>query len=408
MCDAVTPDLIIVGGGAAGLMAAAEAGRLGRRALVLEGQPTPARKLLICGGGRCNATHARVSEADYGAGCRHTLRHVLKTWSVDDTLRFFADYGAPLRRQKDDQYFSADDRARTVLDALLAAVGAGGAELRCDAKVRGVRAEADGFAVELGGETLRAPTLLLTTGGLSYPTLGSDGDGYAFARAFGHAIVPTRPALAPLVASEPVYKNLSGVSTDVRLTLRADGRRLAVADGPLLFTHRGFSGPAVLAISRDWTDARPDGRLHADFLPDLPGDGLADLLDGSGRRTLRTVLKTRLPERLADRLIERADLDGAARIGDLRKAERARLATILRDLPLPVSADGGWAKAEVTAGGVDLKSVRGAALESRHRPGLFFAGEVLDVDGRLGGFNLQWAWASGVAAARGAVARLGG
>lgn len=404
----MTYDLIIIGGGAAGLMAAAEAGRLGLETLVCEGQKTPARKLLICGGGRCNAANANVTASDFHTGCRHTLQHVLREWTTRDTLDFFARWGAPLAVQKDGQYFSADDRAQTVLDALLKAVAAGGALLRCGTRVLDVTHDRMHFAVALEEDVLQAKAVLVTTGGLSYPTLGSDGAGYRIAERFGHELVPTRPALAPLMASDDVFMALAGVSTDVRLTLRAEGRKAGTADGPLLFTHRGFSGPAVLAMSLAWTDARAgNGELRVDFLPDLPGEDLAPLLDGAGRRTLRNVVREHLPERLVDLLLEQAGVDGAIRPGkgELRKAQRRALVATLRDLPLPIRADGGYAKAEVTAGGVDLESVKGSSLESRLQPGLFFAGEVLDVDGRIGGFNLQWAWASGVAGARGVAKR---
>jgi len=405
----MTYDLIIIGGGAAGLMAAAEAGRLGLKTLVCEGQETPARKLLICGGRRCNAANANVTENDFNAGCRHTLRHVLREWSTQDTLDFFVRWGAPLAVQKDGQYFSADDRAQTVLDALLRAVAAGNADLRCGARVLDVSHDGTGFVLAIEGEVLRAKTVLVTTGGLSYPTLGSDGAGYRIAEHFGHRIVSTRPALAPFVATGATFKALSGIATEVRLTLWSRGRKAATCDGPFLFTHRGFSGPAVLEMSLAWSDARAaDGELRADFLPALPGETLAPILDGAGQRTLRNVIRAYIPERLVDLLLEHAGVDGAVRPGkgELRKAQRQTLARTLRSLPLPIREDGGYGKAEVTAGGVDLKSVKGSSLESRLQPGLFFAGEVLDVDGRIGGFNLQWAWASGVAGARGAGKRL--
>jgi hypothetical protein len=331
-------------------------------------------------------------------------------WSTQDTLDFFARWGAPLAVQKDGQYFSADDKAQTVLDALLKAIRAGGAEVRYRASVEGVSHDGSVFDVALAEERLNAKSVLVTTGGLSYPTLGSDGAGYRIAERFGHALIPSRPALAPLIASDDTFKPLAGISTDVRLTLWSQSRKIGEAEGPLLFTHRGFSGPVALAMSLAWTDARADdGELRVDFLPTLPGDGIAPLLEEAGQRTLKTVIREYLPERLAVRLLEAAGVDGSIRPGkgELPKAQRPALTRSLRVLPLPVHDDGGYGKAEVTAGGVDLKSVKGSSLESRRQAGLFFAGEVLDVDGRIGGFNLQWAWASGIAAAR-AIAKMSG
>ncbi len=405
----MTYDLIIIGAGAAGLMAAAEAGRLGLNTLVCEGQNTPARKLLICGGGRCNATNAHVTEKDFNAGCRHTVRHVLREWLTQDTLDFFAHWGAPLALEKDGQYFSADDQAQTVLDALLKAVRAGGAALKCGAHVRCVRHDGTNFAVAFAEDTLSAKAVLVTTGGLSYPTLGSDGAGYHIAEQFGHQLISTRPALAPIIASDTSFKPLAGIAAEVRLTLWSQGRKTVTVEGPMLFTHRGFSGPAALEMSLAWSDAHTaNGEVRADFFPALPGDDIAPILAGAGQRTLKNTIREHMPERLVDVLLERAGVEGAIRPGKegLSKVERQALTQALRALSLPIRESGGYAKAEVTAGGVDLKSVKGSSLESRLQDGLFFAGEVLDVDGRIGGFNLQWAWASGVAAARGIAKRL--
>jgi len=406
----MTYDLIIIGAGAAGLMAAAEAGRLRMSTLVCEGQITPARKLLICGGGRCNAANAHVSEKDFNASCRHTLRHVLREWSTQDTLDFFARWGAPLAMQKDGQYFSADDRARTVLEALLNAVQAGDAALRCGARVLDVGHDGAVFKVTLEDDVLHTNSVLVTTGGLSYPALGSDGAGYHIAQKFGHELIPTRPALTPLIAADALFKPLAGIATEVRLTLWSQGRKTVTVDGPMLFTHRGFSGPAALEMSRAWSDAQAaNGEIQVDFFPMVPGNDIAPILDGAGQRTLRNTIKDHAPERLVDLLLEQAGVDGTIRPGkgQLRKVDRQALAKTLRALPLPIRENGGYAKAEVTAGGVDLKSVKGSSLESRLQDGLFFAGEVLDVDGRIGGFNLQWAWASGVAAVRGVAKHMG-
>ncbi len=391
-------DLIIVGGGASGLMAAAEAGRLGLQVLVCEGQRAPGLKLLICGGGRCNATNARVSEKDYNAGCEHTLRHVLQGWSSHDTSHFFKKWGAPLTEREQGQFFSADDRARSVLKALWKAVDAGGATVRCNTKVRNIVREQDLFNVVLKSEVLQAKAVLVTTGGMSYPATGSDGDGYKFAKQFGHRIVPPRPALTPFLASEDLFDPLAGIVLDVRLSLWAHGRKVRMTEGPFLFTHRGFSGPAVLELSSAWAEAREaGGEILLDFFPAVKKDGIAFLLDGAGQKNLKNVLKDVLPERLIDVLLKKAGVDGGicSGKGELRKEQRHALEKVLRALALPVRNTDGFFKAEITAGGVDLKSVKGATLESRLQDGLYFAGEVLDVDGRIGGFNFQWTWASG-------------
>jgi predicted Rossmann fold flavoprotein len=396
-------DLIIIGAGAAGLMAAAEAARLGLKVLVLEGQREPGLKILISGGGRCNVTHARLGEKDYSSGCAHTLRHVLKTFTPDEVVDFFERWGAPLALQETGEFFSADDKARTVRDALVRAAQDSGAKIVCGWRVNSLALQAGAFNV-IGQELVeQARAVLVTTGGLSYPATGSDGTGYALAKLFGHRIVPTRPALTPFISSEEVFANLAGIVVPVRLSLWAEGRKVHSVDGPLLFTHNGFSGPAPMEMSGHWEALKGKSGcgISVDFLPQMKGDGIEFLFDpSSARRSLKNVVAQFLPERLATVLIEAAGLDTRLFSGEMSQKDKKALAGLLRACSLPVEEAMGYDKAEVTAGGVDLKELKGATLESRLQEGLYFAGEVVDVDGRIGGFNLHWAWASGVAAAR--------
>ena len=335
----MTYDLIIIGGGAAGLMAAAEAGRLGLSVLVCEGQRSPGLKLLICGGGRCNATNARVTEKDYNAGCAHTLRHVLQGWSSHDTSHFFKRWGAPLTEREDGQFFAADDRSRSVLNALLKAVEAGKAEIRRNSMVRDIVREGDLFNVVLKSEVEQGRSVLIATGGMSYPATGSDGSGYHFAKQFGHRILPPRPALTPFLASEDTFDPLTGIVHEAGLTLWAGGRKLRTTRGPFLFTHRGFSGPAALDMARPWQDVRDDhGEIRLDFFPAVKAEGVAFLLDTAGQKTLKNVLKDVLPERLVDVLLKKAGIDGAIcpGKGGLRKEWRHALEKVLRALVLPI------------------------------------------------------------------------
>ncbi|MBF0388243.1 MAG: aminoacetone oxidase family FAD-binding enzyme [Candidatus Omnitrophica bacterium] len=400
-------DLIIVGAGAAGLMAAAEASRLKLKVLVLEGQKDPGLKLLMCGGGRCNATNVKVTDKDYSAGCAHTLRHVLKHFSSEDAVRFFEQWGAPLALQEDGCYFSADGNARTVLKALLSAAAAGGARLRTEARVTAITAQDGGFNVVVNEDCETTRRVLITTGGRSYPATGSDGSGYGFAECFGHRIIAPRPALTPLLAGAETFTSLSGIVVPAGLSLWAAGKKEHSVKGPLLFTHHGFSGPVALEMSRAWVDARArQGAVRVDFFPDERREGAEFLFQDEAQKSLKTCLAARLPERLAVALLHAAGVDGLKRPGksEVSRSDRRALERVLRACPLPVKDTMGYAKAEITAGGVDLKELKGAALESRLQAGLYFAGEVLDVDGRIGGFNLHWAWASAAAAARAAAA----
>ena len=404
-----THDLIIIGAGAAGLMAAAEASRLGLDVLVLEGQHEPGLKILISGGGRCNVTNARLGEKDYSSGCSHTLRHVLKTFTPAQVVDFFERWGAPLILQETGEFFSADDKARTVRDALVRAAGDSGARIAYGWQVNSMALQDGAFNV-IGQEHVeQARAVLVTTGGLSYPATGSDGAGYRLAELFGHKIVPTRPALTPFISSEEVFSDLAGIVVPVRLSLWAEGRKLRVIEGPLLFTHNGFSGPAPMEMSGHWSLVRdkPGCGISVDFLPQMKEDGIEFLFDpSSAKRSMKNVVSRFLPERLATVLIEAAGFDTRLFAGEMTQKDRKALAGLLRGCVLPVQATMGYDKAEVTAGGVDLNELKDATLESRLQEGLYFAGEVVDVDGRIGGFNLHWAWASSVATAR-AIAKRG-
>ncbi len=402
-------DLIIIGAGAAGLMAAAEASRLGLKVLVLEGQREAGLKILVSGGGRCNVTNARISEKDYSAGCPHTLKHVLKTFSSREVVEFFERWGASLSLQETGEFFSADDKARTVRDALVRAASQSGARIDCQRLVNTVVRQGDAFNV-VGQDFIEtAASVLVTTGGLSYPGTGSDGAGYRLAESFGHRIMPTRPSLVPLISSNDIFGNLAGIVVPVKLSLWAEGKKVRSIEGPFLFTHNGFSGSAPMEMAGHWLALKDKNgaEIRVDFFPQVKGDGIDFLLDPSvARRSIKNVLSSHLPERLAVILIEGALVDTRRFSGELGHQDKKSLAQVLRALLLPVQGAMGYDKAEVTAGGVDLKELKGAMLESRLQEGLYFAGEVVDVDGRIGGFNLHWAWASGVAAARAVVKKV--
>lgn len=403
-------DLIIIGAGAAGLMAAGEGARLGLKVLVLEGKKEPGLKLLMCGGGRCNVTHAKVTERDYHASCVHTLRHVLKHFSVLDAVNFFETHGAPLQLLEDGCYFSADDQARTVLNALLTYAREAGVAFLYEHRVSSVVWDKALFNVVSNGVVFNAPAVLVATGGFSYPATGADGAGYIFAESFGHSVVATRPALTPWLASSDTFIRIPGIALPVRLSLWVGGKKIKKTEGPLLFTHQGFSGPAVLEMSAAWLDARPlNGEVRVDFFPTLKGEGIDFLFIGGKHQNLKNMLTPVLTERLAWILLDEARVDGAKHsvAGEITNKEKHALTRVLRAYPLPIKDVVGYGKAEITAGGVDLRELKGATLESRLQEGLYFAGEVLDVDGRIGGFNLHWAWASAVAAAHAVAKKIG-
>jgi predicted Rossmann fold flavoprotein len=395
-------DLIIIGAGAAGLMSAQEAGRQGLRVLVLDGQSSPGAKILLSGGGRCNVTNREVTEKDFNSGCPRTVRHVLEHFSPDEAVRFFEERGALLKLEEDGKYGASAGDASMVLRALLRAADGSGARIEYQRRVQSVRYENGMFLVAGNGFALEGRALLVATGGLSCPSTGSDGFGHALAKQFGHRIVPLFPALTALKTNDVLWKSLAGIAVPARLALWANGRKVIEKQGSLLFTHEGFSGPVVLDMSRHWgaVQKEKDAAIVVDFLPQ--GSELH-----YKRRHLKNALGEALPLRLVEVLLRKAEINGAKQYFDLRAAQRDILEKILRSCSLSISGVMGWGQAEATAGGVDLKELKGASLESKLQPGLFFAGEVLDVDGRVGGFNLHWAWASGMAAASGVLKKKG-
>ncbi|MFM7244269.1 MAG: NAD(P)/FAD-dependent oxidoreductase [Planctomycetaceae bacterium] len=410
-------DVLVVGAGAAGLFAATWAGRAARAAgrplsiVAVDGAKKLGAKILVAGGGRCNVTHHAVSEDDYAGGTPPAIRKVLGRFTVADTVRFFAAAGVEFYREADTgKLFPVTDSSRTVLDALVREAAAAGVRLMHPARVTRLDRAADGFVAATSAGDVHARRVILCTGGRSLPKSGSDGGGFELARMLGHSLTdPIVPALVPLTLPASHWITaLSGLALPATLTLKSGaGKRLHETTGATLCTHVGLSGPAVLDISRHWLVARstdPAAMLAINWLPGETAESLDRLLVTEQARGAVAVLRERLTERLARSLCDAA---AAPHAGDLTRTARRSLAAAVTATPLPIAGDRGFTVAEATAGGVPLAEVRLETLESRICPGLHFAGEVLDVDGRIGGFNFQWAWASGFVAGT-AAARAGG
>jgi len=403
----------VVGAGAAGLLAAVFAARAGTRVLVLETRPKPGAKIRVSGGGRCNVLPSAVTLDDFHtSGSRNTLRNLLFSWPLPEVHAFFErDLGIPLKTEPTGKVFPVSDESKEVVDALLAECARSGAELLTAFRVTDVLPAPAGsrpaFLLRSDtGETLRARRLVLATGGLSLPKTGSDGGGLAIARRLGHSAVPTYPALVPLLAAENSWSDLAGLSAPVRLTAERAGKTLEQREGDLLFTHRGFSGPVVLDLSHHVTHPGSDDvRLLVHWSGSDVPDWDAPLREG-GRATVASTLRRHLPRRLVLRLAERAAVAPETALSTLPREARARLVETLARFPLPIAGSEGYRTAEVTGGGIPLEEVATATLESRIVPGLHFCGEILDVTGRLGGYNFLWAWTSGRRAGQAAAAAL--
>lgn len=396
--------VIIIGAGAAGLMAAifaAQAAQPPAEVLLLEATDRPGQKILISGGGRCNVLPERAAASDFHTdGSPNTVRKILDAWPLDEVKDFFEhDLGVSLVLEEESaKYFPASNRSRTVLDALLRAAAERGVTLRRGARVSALDRADRGWTVRLAsGEALAAGRVVLATGGLSVPATGSDGSGLTLARTLGHSIVPTYPALVPLTTDRSDHHALAGISLPVTLSAPAPGsKRILQARGGFLFTHRGYSGPAVLNVShlavRSAQVIGPRTPISVQWT-DL-GAIAWDALLRSRRGPLLPLLRDVLPERLAQQLLVEAGL-AEAEGSQLRREDRGRLVELLTRYDLPWTGHEGYRTAEVTGGGIPLNEVSPATLESRLARGLHLCGEMLDAFGPIGGFNFLWAWVTG-------------
>jgi len=404
-------DVAIVGGGAAGLATAIFARRASPAlsVVVLEGAKRPGAKILISGGLRCNVTNRVVTERDFWGGRSTIVRRVLRAFPVSDTIAFFRQLGVELHEEAGGKLFPDTNRARDILHALLAEVAATGATLLPAHRVADILTDNAGFRLVTDHGDITARLVVLATGGQSLPRSGSDGAGFRMAQRLGHTIVTTTPALAPLLLpdDEPLHRALSGVTQEVELAIWIDGAVATRLAGSLLWTHFGVSGPAALNASRHWLRAAVDGRsrsLSVNFCPGKTFDAvdteLAASAGNSPKVSLQTRLAAMLPASVAAAILAQLSVDGRVTLAHLPRDDRRRVARALVEWPLPVTGTRGYTHAEATAGGVALTEVDPSTMASRVCPGLFLVGEVLDVDGRIGGFNFQWAWSSACVAGR--------
>ncbi len=417
-------DIVVVGAGAAGLMAAITAARAARaggapvRVIAVDGARKLGAKILVAGGGRCNVTHYHVDESAYAGSSREQIRRVLRRFDVPRTEEFFRELGVALKREETGKLFPTTDDAHTVLDALLRAAMDAGVEIRHPWRVAEISRCDAGFTVREATETgapreLVARRLILATGGKALPRTGSDGQGYLLAKSLGHTLTPRIfPALVPLTLPRDHFICLlSGLTVTATLDVRShSGKRLASFTNSTLCTHFGLSGPSVLDISRYYLDAAavaredrtPPPSLTINWMPAVSPEALEhelrDLAPRRGAPSLSTLLRDRLPDRLARAILEHCGVTPQATAAQLSREARHALVIAATQMPLPVSGDRGFVFAEVTAGGVPLDQLNLKTMESRAAPGLFLCGEICDVDGRIGGFNFQWAWASGFVA----------
>jgi predicted Rossmann fold flavoprotein len=384
-------DAIILGAGGAGLMCAGVAAQRGRRVAVVDHNEQPGAKILISGGGRCNFTNMGAAPDRYLSANPHFARSALSRYTAKDFLSLVEAHGIAWHEKTLGQLF-CDGSARQIVAMLMDECAKGDVTFRFGAPVGAVD-HADGtFRVGAGGSELTAPALVIATGGPAIPKLGATGFAYDLARQFGLKVVEPRPALVPLTLSgdDALFRTLSGVAASVEARCGGGAFREAA-----LFTHRGMSGPAILQVSSYW---RRGQAVAIDFLPQAAPGWLRSAKRERPRTRLATLLGQQLPGRLAETLAERLSLDGElANLPDKRLADAEQR---LADWQFQPNGSEGYAKAEVTAGGISTDELSSRTMEARKLPGLFAIGEAVDVTGWLGGYNFQWAWASGYAAAQ--------
>jgi len=413
-------DIVVIGAGAAGLLAATRSAERGRRTLLLEKNRKPGVKILMSGGTRCNITHdcdvAGIIAAFGSAG--PFLHSPLAALSPHAVIELLEAEGLPTKVEPGGKVFPESDRALDVLNALLRRLERSGAQLVLDEAVKSIERVDESFRIQTASRSLRCEKLIITTGGKSYPGSGTTGDGYCWLAALGHTIRRPRPALVPLTSDESWIHGLSGVTIPDVVLRVIDPRSATLPErklrrgalppgvlierrGSLLFTHFGLSGPVALDVSRAITAANNarELRLVADFLPSVKAEAVDDALGRTGategKRLVASAIAVELPRRLVDALLARANVPAERRAAELSKAERGRLVDQLKRSEIHVTGSRGFGKAEVTAGGVALEEVDSRTMESKLVPNLYIAGEILDLDGFIGGYNFQAAFSTG-------------
>ena len=406
------PSILILGGGAAGLMAAVTAAENGATVTVLERNEKLGRKLYITGKGRCNCTNVCAPDAFRQNVVRNPrfLYSALEALPPEALLEKLAAWGCPTVVERGNRAFPASQKASDVTRAFERRLAALGGRVQLNARVASLTVEEGRVCgVTLAsGEKIPADAVIVCTGGVSYPATGSTGDGYALLDACGHKIVPPRPALVPLMSAEPWVRALQGLSLkNVRLTLMRGKKRLFTELGEMVFTHFGYSGPLVLSASSYLAgEMLSECTLLLDLKPGLTEQQLSDRIlrdvGEAGKKRVQTLLRGLFPERLAETMATLCGIDPLKPANALRREERETLTRMTKALPLPVSGTEPIAAAVVTAGGADVRDFNPATLESKRIRGLYAAGEVLDVDALTGGFNLHIAFATGYCAGRAA------
>ena len=401
-------DVCVIGAGPAGLMSAIFAAQAGAQVVVIEKNATAGQKLLLTGGGRCNITHAGTVDdfvLAYGKSGRF-LRHCLHEFSPDATRDFFGQIRIATKVDEAGCVFPVSESAGNVQYALLDQCRKSGVQFVFGRGVEGIKKHGAEFIISAGKEVLTAHKVIIATGGASYPATGSTGDGYKLAKSLGHTIIEPRPALVPLITSEKWCAELSGISRDnVTISAMIDKKKVSVS-GAMIFTYDGISGPAVLDLSRllaDYFPAKKPIEIFVDVIPAMNEAKLEEYLMGQlsqySKKIIANVLFELVPKKLGGLICDQAGITDTT-ASQLKKEQRRKIIQLLKKLPLSIEATAPIDEATITRGGVSTAEIAPTTMQSKICPGLFFAGETIDVDGPCGGYNLQIAWSTGVLAGK--------
>jgi len=397
-------DALIIGGGASGLAAACALAGAGKKALLLEKQARVGRKLLATGNGRCNLTNLGAKPEHYH-GSRAAAAKALEKCPPEEVLKFFGELGLPSVPDEEGRVYPMSNQAASVLDALRLSAAERGCEILCECGAESVQKGKNGFTVRCGGgRSFQAKKVLVCTGGLAAPKLGACGDGYKLLESLGHASAPKFPAISALKTNPDAVRSLKGQRAECEITLLADGKMLRTERGEALFAETGVSGIASMQLARVCGEAMKAGKkcdVRINFLPDDDAfEILCDRLEMIPKRAMEDFLNGIVSKRIGMALVKLAGIEMTRAAETLKTKELRALAALMNGWTIPVTGVQGFDQAQVTAGGILLKDFDWNTMESKRTPGLYAAGEVLDVDGDCGGFNLQWAWSSALIAAK--------
>lgn len=393
-------DVVIIGGGPSGMMAAITAAK-SHSVLLVEKNPSLGRKILATGNGRCNLTNRNAEKSRYHGGNPEFIEEVLKQYDQFETMKFFENLGVILKEEDNGRIFPRTNQAQTIVDTLVHKLQEDKVEVRLNINVKRINRSIDSFHVIFdSGDSVECEKVILTTGGKASSHLGSTGDGYYWAELLGHKTTPTYPALVPLETVENWPKEISGLRVEGKSSISVDGNIISEKTGDILFTHFGLSAPAVMAHAGLIAPNLDKNMLiHLDLFPELSEKELDQVLtkmfDTAGKKSLKNTLSGIIPSNLASVVLVELNLSQDKKTAEISKNDRAKIAKYLKDIALKIKQLRPFKEAQVTHGGVILDEINVESMESKKAKGLYFAGEILDVDGDSGGFNLQWAWSSG-------------